>query len=63
VKRDRRTALGMPSATFPQFEHLLRTGEPRDGRKLGLMSTVAQRAFVHFKDAEIAALYAYLRTL
>ena len=46
-----------------QFRHLLRTGEPISKRDLGIMSRVARRAFSHFRDDEVADLYAYLRTL
>jgi hypothetical protein len=35
---------------------------PISGRDLGLMSTVATRAFVHFTAEEVADLYEYLRT-
>jgi cytochrome c553 len=45
-----------------QFQHLLQTGVPISGRDLGLMSTVATRAFVHFTAEEVADLYEYLRT-
>ncbi|HET9983457.1 MAG TPA: c-type cytochrome [Longimicrobiales bacterium] len=44
-----------------QFRHLLRTGEPLDGRDLGLMSWVAKNGFAHFTDAESDAIHAYLR--
>jgi mono/diheme cytochrome c family protein len=44
-----------------QFRHLLRTGEPFDGRELGLMGRVARAGFRHFSNAEIDDLYAFLR--
>lgn len=43
-----------------QFSRLMRTGVPMDGRELGLMAGVARSRFVHFTDAEMAALYAFL---
>lgn len=46
---------------FPQFEHLLRTGEPPGGRDLADMREVARNAFVHFNDQEIAELYVFLK--
>ncbi len=48
--------------TIEQFKHLMRTGEPISRRDLGIMSTVAQRAFVHFKSNELEDLYTYLTT-
>lgn len=45
------------------FTTLMRTGVPLDGRELGLMKTVALSRFAHFTAQEVAALYAYLRTL
>jgi mono/diheme cytochrome c family protein len=45
------------------FTKLMRTGVPLGGRKLGMMGEVAKVRFVHFTDAEVAALYAYLHTL
>ena len=47
--------------TPEQFRHLLRTGQPLDGRDLGIMSWTARNAFTYFTDQEIADLYAYLR--
>ena len=44
-----------------QFQRLLRTGIPIDGRDLGEMSEVARKGLHAFTDAEIAALHAYLR--
>jgi mono/diheme cytochrome c family protein len=44
-----------------QFQRLLRTGVPPSGRDLGEMSEVARKDLHVFTDAEIAALYAYLR--
>jgi cytochrome c553 len=43
-----------------QFHHLLRTGEPVGGRKLGLMGMVARSRFSHLSDAEVNAIYDYL---
>ena len=43
-----------------EFAKLMRDGVPRDGRKLGLMGSVARSRFSHFTDEEVAALYAYL---
>lgn len=43
-----------------QFETLMRTGRPPDGRDLGLMTTVGKDDFSHLSDAEIDALHAYL---
>lgn len=48
---------------YPQFERLMRTGVPISGRDLGLMSRVAQAAFVHFTDDEVLGLHAYLGSL
>jgi cytochrome c553 len=45
-----------------QFQRLLRTGVPPSGRDLGEMSEVARKDLHAFTDAEIAALYAYLKT-
>jgi len=42
-----------------QFAHLMRTGEPVDGRDLRLMSGVARDRFSRFTDEEVAALHAY----
>jgi len=44
-----------------QFQRLLRTGVPADGRALGEMSQVARKDLHVFTDAEIAALFAYLK--
>ena len=46
-----------------QFTHLMRTGEPVSGRKLGLMAQAATERFAHFTDEEVAALHSYLKTL
>ncbi len=48
--------------TIEQFRHLMRTGEPVSRRDLGIMSTVARRAFVHFKPTEVEDLYQYITT-
>jgi mono/diheme cytochrome c family protein len=44
------------------FTTLMRTGKPVSGRDLDLMDDVARSRFAHFSDAEIAAMYAYLRS-
>jgi len=49
--------------SIEDFTTLLRTGVPIGDRELDLMAEVATRRFSHFSDSEIAALYAYLRTL
>jgi cytochrome c553 len=49
--------------SLEDFTTLLRTGEPIGGRELDLMAEAATKGFSHFTDSEIAALYAYLRTL
>lgn len=46
-----------------QFFTLMRTGKPIGGRDLRLMDDVARGRFVHWEDAEIDAIYAYLLTL
>lgn len=45
------------------FRRLMRTGAPIGGRTLGLMRVRAQQNFTHLTDAEIDALYEYLRGL
>lgn len=47
--------------SLEQFRHLLQTGQPLDGRDLGIMSWTARNAFTYFTDQEIVDLYAYLR--
>jgi mono/diheme cytochrome c family protein len=44
-----------------QFQRLLRAGIPIGGRDLGEMSEVARKDLHAFTDAEIAALYGYLK--
>lgn len=44
-----------------EFGHLMRTGEPTGGRKLGMMAEVAKGRFVHLTDREIDAIYDYLK--
>ena len=46
--------------TREQFRHLLRTGEPVGGRRLGLMARVARGRFAHMSEREIDAIYDYL---
>ncbi len=48
---------------LPQFERLMRAGEPIGGRKLGLMGEVARGRYAGFTDAELRALHAYLQEL
>jgi len=48
------------SYTPEEFETLMRTGEPRDGRDLNLMDDVARVRFSHLSNTEIAALHTYL---
>lgn len=56
--------LALAAAYTPEtFRTLLRTGVPPGGRDLGLMKEMAERRFVHFTDAEIDALHAYLKGL
>ena len=53
-------ALSIVSAySLAQFERLLRAGEHLSGRKDGMMSDVARKAFVELTDREIADLHAY----
>ncbi len=44
-----------------QFKELMRTGVPIGGRDLGLMGEVARGRFSLFTDAEVDAVYAYLK--
>lgn len=48
------------SYSAEQFEALLRAGEARDGRELGLMEVMSRKRFSYFTDAEIDALYTFL---
>ncbi len=48
--------------TEEQFRHFLHTGEALGGRELQLMSDMARRRFSAFTDAEVTALYHYLRS-
>lgn len=43
------------------FHHLLRTGAPIGGRRLGLMGEVARSRFSHFTDREIDTIFDYLQ--
>lgn len=45
------------------FTRLMRTGVALGGRRVGVMSQWSPAHLAHLTDAEIAALYAYLRTL
>lgn len=49
------------SYDLAQFRRLLRTGASFDGRDLGEMSEVARKDLHVFTDAEITALYGYLK--
>jgi mono/diheme cytochrome c family protein len=50
--------------TKEQFYHLIKTGEGGLGRKnLGQMSELAEKHFSHLRDAEIDAVYTFLKTL
>ncbi len=46
-----------------QFATLMRTGVAPGNAKIPTMSEVAKAQFVHFTDAEVAAVYAYLHEL
>ncbi len=46
---------------LPQFVRLLREGITPSGRDLGLMEEVARADFRHLTDAEIAAIFDYLK--
>jgi mono/diheme cytochrome c family protein len=55
--------LAIAAAYTPeQFQTLMRTGEPFDGRDLELMDDMSRKRFSHFTDAEVDALYAFLTT-
>ena len=57
-------ALGVVAAYQPEdFRRLMRVGEPIGGRTLGIMRVRSQKGFSHLTDAEIDALYEYLRGL
>jgi mono/diheme cytochrome c family protein len=57
-----RPDLRMVAAYDPaQFTRLLRTGMAAGNREIGLMSGVARGRYRHFTNAEIAAVYRYLR--
>ena len=43
-----------------QFRHLMRTGEPVGGRRLGLMAEVARGRFAFLTQSEVDAIYDYL---
>jgi cytochrome c553 len=49
-----------PAYSLAEFKTLLSTGIAIGGRKLGLMTEMAQRGLRHLRDDEIAALHAYL---
>jgi mono/diheme cytochrome c family protein len=50
--------------TREQFGRLLSTGESKDGRRdMRLMSGTARERFVHFTEAQVDDLYAFLRSL
>lgn len=53
--------LAIAAAYSPdEFETLLRTGTPRDGRDLRLMDDMSRKRFQHLTDTEIEALHTYL---
>jgi mono/diheme cytochrome c family protein len=49
--------------SLADFSTLMHTGVPVGGRELSLMKLVSTTRFVHFTEAEIAALHGYLSTL
>lgn len=56
--------LRMVAAFSPDaFTALMREGTGLGGRELGLMGAMGRDRFTHYTDPEVAALYAYLRTL
>lgn len=44
-----------------QFETFMRTGKALDGKDRGFMSEMSRTHFVHYTDAEMDALYGYLK--
>jgi mono/diheme cytochrome c family protein len=46
-----------------QFRHLLRTGEPIGGRELRLMSGAARWRYSRLTEAELDAVYGYLKAV
>ena len=57
-------SLQIVAAYSPEaFTQLMRTGVPLGGRKLETMSGWARALLSHLTDAEIAALYSYLRSM
>ena len=48
---------------WADFQTLMRTGKARGNREVGLMSEVARARFSQFTPEELAALFAYLKTL
>ena len=48
---------------WDDFQTLMRTGVPRDGRDLGLMGVVARDRFASFTELEVEELYGFLQTL
>jgi mono/diheme cytochrome c family protein len=57
-------ALGVVAAySAEEFRRLMRTGKPIGDRTLGVMRQRAQQGLSHLTDAEIDALYEYLRAL
>jgi mono/diheme cytochrome c family protein len=49
--------------SLEEFAQLMRTGEARGGRELGLMARVARVRFAQFTAEEVRVLHEYLRTL
>ena len=57
-------ALAVAAGYTPaEFNHLLRTGEAKGRREVGLMSRVARSRFSRFTDEEVSAIHGYVRTL
>ena len=57
-------ALGVVAAySADEFRRLMLTGEPIGDRRLGIMRLRAQQSLSHLTDAEVNALYEYLRAL
>ncbi len=48
---------------WDDFQTLMKTGVPLDGRDLGLMGVVARDRFASFTEQELDDLYRFLQTL
>ena len=55
--------VAMPNYSGADFATLMKTGTGMGKRELGLMTEVAKSRFAYFTDAEVRAVYAYLRSL